>query len=245
MISPLNTRTAFTYEDHQPGYYRISSPDILQAQFMAEYAYHELGVRYVAVYLEDNTFGRIMADGFVKRFENLGGKILTRSVAPPFDTYVYYELTNQLRGEGVEAIYMALTAENAATFTVYMREFGMDVPLLASDAIDTVTFYDNASSSAYNVFFTESRPSPFQSPYAYGYDSTRLLLEAIARVAVQDANGILHIGRQALRNILFKVSFDGQTGTIECYDNGDCGHVPMMIYIIKEGQPQEIHQYLP
>ncbi len=50
-----------------------------------------------------------------------------------------------------------------------------------------------------------------------------MLLDAIERVAVQEGDGTLHIGRQALRDALYAtVDFEGVTGRIRCDAFGDC-----------------------
>jgi branched-chain amino acid transport system substrate-binding protein len=67
-------------------------------------------------------------------------------------------------------------------------------------------------------------PSGF---HAFAYDGANILLDAIAAVATQDADGTLHIGRQALRDYITNLSgFNGLTGTLSCGDKegnkGDC-----------------------
>jgi len=43
-------------------------------------------------------------------------------------------------------------------------------------------------------------------------------------VAVRDADGTLHVGRQALRDALYATSgFQGLTGDLTCDEYGDCG----------------------
>jgi branched-chain amino acid transport system substrate-binding protein len=51
-----------------------------------------------------------------------------------------------------------------------------------------------------------------------------LLLSTIESVAVQDQDGTLHIGRQALRDALYAtIGFQGLTGALSCDEYGDCG----------------------
>lgn len=245
MVSPSNTRTALTHENHYPGYFRVSLPDAVQAYFMAEFAYRELGLQYVAVYRDEDLFNTAMAEAFRDHFEELGGKIAAFSTVPSYDTDMFFALTNSLQAEGAQAVYMALTMEHAATFTVYMREFGLDFPLMGTEVLNSSDYFDGAGISTYNVYFTEPRPTNTSDPYAFGYDAARLLLDAIANISLSEEDGTLHIGRQALRDIMFQISFEGKTGTIECYDNGDCGHSSIMIYIIKEGAAADVARYTP
>ncbi len=65
---------------------------------------------------------------------------------------------------------------------------------------------------------------PIGAYHAQTYDATNLLLDAIEEVALQDADGTLHIGRQALRDALYATrNFDGLTGNLTCDEFGDCG----------------------
>lgn len=65
---------------------------------------------------------------------------------------------------------------------------------------------------------------PPASCYAYAYDAANMLLQAIERVAVQEKDGTLHIGRQALRDAMYNITdFEGVTGKITCDEFGDCG----------------------
>ena len=82
--------------------------------------------------------------------------------------------------------------------------------------------------SAYDAFVSKYRSKYGEAPampfHAHGYDATNLLLDAIESVAVQEEDGTLHIGRQALRDALYATSgFQGLTGSLTCDEFGDCG----------------------
>jgi branched-chain amino acid transport system substrate-binding protein len=65
-------------------------------------------------------------------------------------------------------------------------------------------------------------PSP--PYYAHTYDAANLLLHAIEEVTVQEGDGTLHIGRQALRDALYATAgYQGLTGGLTCDAYGDCG----------------------
>lgn len=244
MISPGNTRTSFTFTERVPGFFRVAVPDVYQAQMMAEFAYQRLGARTAGIYLVDHEYGYLMADGFRQRFESLGGKIAAYEIVPMGGTD-FSALMYGLANSGADAVYMPLFAAEAGYFTAYVREFGMDFPLLGTDAVNIGDYYNIAGGASENVYFTDTVPSVSAQPYSYGYDAAWLLLEAIARVAVVNGNGVLHIGRQALRDALYNISFDGQSGKIACDQRGDCGHAAIAIYLIKEGVPSEMDRYTP
>jgi branched-chain amino acid transport system substrate-binding protein len=60
--------------------------------------------------------------------------------------------------------------------------------------------------------------------YAHTYDAVNVLLNAIEAVAVQEQDGTLRIGRQALRDALYATTeYQGLTGSLTCDEYGDCG----------------------
>ena len=66
--------------------------------------------------------------------------------------------------------------------------------------------------------------APSQVYFAHTYDAVNMLLDAVELVAVVDADGTLHIGRQALRHALYATSgYEGLTGGLSCDVYGDCG----------------------
>jgi branched-chain amino acid transport system substrate-binding protein len=73
----------------------------------------------------------------------------------------------------------------------------------------------------YEATYNEARPSRDQ--FIFAYDAANLLLDAIEAVAVQEENGTLHIGRQALRDALYATTgYEGVSGCLTCNQYGDC-----------------------
>ena len=64
---------------------------------------------------------------------------------------------------------------------------------------------------------------PRTSTPSFAFDAANVLLNGIEAVAVQDADGTLHIGRQALREALYATTgLEGVSGTFTCDKFGDC-----------------------
>jgi branched-chain amino acid transport system substrate-binding protein len=78
-----------------------------------------------------------------------------------------------------------------------------------------------AFSAKYEARFGEP---PLVTPYpAHTHDAASLLLDTIEAVAVQEDDGTLHIGRQALRDALYTTAgFQGLSGSLTCDRYGDC-----------------------
>lgn len=243
MVSPGNTRTSFTFSDRYPGYFRVATPDFHQAQIMARFAYNDLGLRRIGIYYADAEFGRDLAGEFSNQFREMGGEIIGYDPIPSGQTD-FAEIATYVEDSQMDAVFMPLFTAEAGILTSWIREFGVGIPLLGTDAINITEFFDYAG-EVDNFFYTAPKPPVFTDPYGYGYDAMRLLLEALARVAIVDASGSLHIGRQSLRDAMYEVSFSGRTGDITCDARGDCGHALIVIYVIKGNFSSEAARYTP
>ncbi|MCB0099131.1 MAG: hypothetical protein KDE46_25540, partial [Caldilineaceae bacterium] len=79
---------------------------------------------------------------------------------------------------------------------------------------------------------------------AHAFDATNMLLNAIEAVAVQNDDGSLTIGRQALIDAVGATSgMDGITGTITCDENGDCADPKISVSQVQDGAFVAIWQY--
>jgi branched-chain amino acid transport system substrate-binding protein len=78
---------------------------------------------------------------------------------------------------------------------------------------------------------------PLSAFHAHAYDATNMVLAAIQNVAVEDADGVLHIGRQALRDALYATSnFEGVTGNLNCNEYGDCADPLITVNQVQGGE---------
>ena len=85
-----------------------------------------------------------------------------------------------------------------------------------------------SKSSEYNAFISRYEATYQEPPIpiytATTYDAANLLLSAVESIAVQEQDGTLHVGRQALRDALYTTTgFPGLTGSLTCSRYGDCG----------------------
>ena len=74
-----------------------------------------------------------------------------------------------------------------------------------------------------------------QAPFhAHSYDAMGMILAALQKpgVTVQDADGTLHVQKQALRDTVAATKdFKGITGNLTCDPNGDCADPKIAIYL--------------
>jgi branched-chain amino acid transport system substrate-binding protein len=147
---------------------------------------------------------------------------------------------------GAELVFFPLFQPEADFIVLQAKEVdGIDnITLLGADSLLGATFIEaigtnglgmywvgptSPTGPAYDTFVTNfkekfGRP-PGNAPYhAHAYDAASVLLDAIEKVAIQDADGTLHLGRQALRDAIYATSgYQGLTGSLTCSEFGDCG----------------------
>ena len=93
----------------------------------------------------------------------------------------------------------------------------------------------SAFGAAYQTFLEEHQTRygerPLSAFHAHAYDATNLIIAAIEKVAVVEADGTIHIGRQAMRDaVAATTNFQGLTGTLTCSPNGDCADPKIAVY---------------
>jgi branched-chain amino acid transport system substrate-binding protein len=120
--------------------------------------------------------------------------------------------------------------------------FSPDVMKAAGDAVDG--FFVSSpyvSGPAYDAFVAKYKAKYGEDPinifHAHAYDAANMIFTCIEKVAVQDADGTLHIGRQALRDCLYATKdFQGLTGNLTCTPTGDCANPVIAVYKYSTGK---------
>jgi len=88
--------------------------------------------------------------------------------------------------------------------------------------------------AAYSARYGEEPSAAF---WAHSYDATAMLLQAIANVAVVDGD-TMYIDRQALRDDLNSLEFDGLIGSVGCDQFGDCS--PGLVTLVHHTNSSDI-----
>ena len=250
MVSGDNTLPSLTAVageaggDWQPGYFRTIHNDVDQGRAAATFAFQGLGVRKVATIDADDPYTQGLARVFAQVFTELGGDVVLATAVNKGDTNMAPVLTT-VANSGAELLFFPIFHPEASYIVVQakrvdgldrLRLMGAEIQLrpdfidavgtdgiglyLVGPAMPTGEAYDELV-ARYKAKFGEA---PIGTYHAQSYDATHLLLGAIAGAAVQEEDGTLHIGRQALRDWLYAVDdFDGLTGRLSCDEFGDCG----------------------
>jgi branched-chain amino acid transport system substrate-binding protein len=244
MISPSNTAPALTDPNGtwQAGYFRTAHNDKFQGRVAAEFAYNELGARTAATIHDGSPYADQLQLVFAETFEELGGTITFQGAVNVGDTDMRPVLTT-VASDSPDVLYFPIFEPEGPFIVAQSSEIAglEDTTLIGADGLLAASFPAAAgpnadgmymsgpyiSGATYDAFldkwdakFGGTPPSGF---HAFAYDATNILFAAIEEVAVEDSDGTLHIGRQALRDAIAGMSnFDGLTGSLTCTEFGDC-----------------------
>jgi branched-chain amino acid transport system substrate-binding protein len=245
MISAANTNPDLTnpdHPDHWPGYLRTAHNDNFQGKIAAEFAYNELGVTTAATVHDGSPYAESLQRVFAENFAALGGTVTAQEAIAPEDTDMTGVLTSIAAGSP-ELIYFPIFEPAGGFFTDQAKGTpGLeDTVLMAADGLFASTFGPNAGTAAIGMYMSGPFVSgdayqellakwdakfggvPPSGYHAFGYDAGNIVFQAIEAVAVVDADGTVHIGRQALRDAMYgTTNFPGLTGNLSCDANGDC-----------------------
>jgi branched-chain amino acid transport system substrate-binding protein len=261
-ISPSNTRPALTAPDRGPdyaGYLRTAHSDAFQGKTVAEFAYNVLGVRKAATIHDGSAYAQALQQVFVDNFKALGGEVVAQEAVAKTDTDMHAVLTT-IAAAKPEFLYYPIFIAAGGYITAQAKEVaGLEnVTLMGSDGIFSPDFLTAGGAATKGMYLSSPDFSLFPAGYqtfvdkykakygtaplsifhAHAYDAANMIFAAVEKVAVQDADGTLHIGRQALRDALYATKdFPGITGTLTCSENGDCGAPVIAVYQIVDSDP--------
>ncbi len=253
IISPSNTSPALTDpgETYEEGYFRTAHNDLFQGAMAGRFAIEELGASTAAAIHDGDPYTAGLAKAFTDEFAKLGGTVITTEAVNKGDTDMRPVLTTIASNAPDVLFFPVFQPEGDFIAAQSVEVSGLeDTILFAADGVLVGPFAPSAGSAAVGMYLSgpalsgpeaaaylesyreaegQLPPGPFGE---HAYDGIRILFAAIESVAVQDDDGTLHIGRQALRDAVTATSgFDGLTGVLSCGDKelvagttykGDC-----------------------
>jgi len=252
IISPSNTAPALTLENGtwKEGYFRACHTDLFQGSVAAEFAYNELGARTLATIHDGSPYADQLQEVMAAVFEELGGTVTFQGAVNVGDTDMRAVLTSAA-ADTPDALYFPIFEPEGNFIVQQSSEIdGLeDTILVGADGLLVASFPENSGANADGMYLSgpfvsgatyddflakwDSKfggvpPSGF---HAFAYDGVNIMLDAIEEVAVEDSDGTIHIGRDALRKAMAATSnYSGLTGTLDCgtkefaagTSNGDC-----------------------
>ena len=159
MIGPLDTASALASDDYirqaqlltlsvaaaedmtqrkpNPWFTRGTSTSSQSAMPLADYAAKTLGYKRMAVIADDIAYGHEMCAGFMRVFEDAGGKVVQR-MFPPLTVPDYGTYLAQLKSN-IDAIFLGFAGSNGFRYLRQFNEYGLRgkvVPVGGMTALD-------------------------------------------------------------------------------------------------------------
>lgn len=267
MMSPANTNECLTqtfpYCSPQPAalrpsgknnYFRIAAPDTVQGPAMADYILNTLKLTKVAVFSDNETFGKGVANNFAARLVAKGGTVTNRSDFDWKTTNDFKPFINAAKAAGAQAIYAGGTSATKACIVRSQMQGLFDVPFTGPDGIgDTQCLTDSGSNTA-NMFFTNAAGDAGQNPLAAAtvaaykqvypkasdlgaytfpaYDCAFILVDAVKR-AIDAAGGKVPTRQQVIDAVQATSGLAGTVGTYAFDANGDPKSATMAFWASK------------
>jgi len=273
MVSPSNTAPDLTEAGNSnncPGYLRTAHNDLVQGAAAAKFAWEFLKVTKAATIHDGSLYADKLQQVFAEEFKKMGGTITLQTAVDPNQTDMSSVLADIATGQP-EMIYFPIFLPAGGLIirqakitpglenTYLIGADGLFSPDLVSSAGNDVVGFMQTSpdftafGSDYNDKFLPAYKAKFGTVpisifHAHSYDAFMMIKAAIEKVAVVDADGTLHIGRQALRDALFATKdFKGLTGNLTCTPTGDCAdpHIAVYKYNVAQYPPRLIWQLNP
>lgn len=279
MISPSNTNECLTqtfdYCDPKPAalrdasqpnnYFRIAAPDTVQGPAMADFAYDTLKITKIAVWSDNETFGKGVANNFEKRFKEKGGQVVVRQDFDWKTTNDFKPFLQRAKDGGAQGIYAGATSATKGCIPRAQSSGILDVPYMGPDGIgDTQCIKDAGSMANDKMYFTNAAAEAAQDPankelidnfkkaftqkddlgaYTFpGYDCAKILIDAIGR-AIDAKGGNMPTRKDVIDAVQKTSKLKLSTGTYTFDKNGDPTNATMAFYQYKGGDWSFVKQF--
>ncbi len=229
--------------DWHSGYFRTSNNEENAGKAAAMFAFKSLGIRRAATINDGDIYTRGLTGGFIKAFEELGGKIVLDTSVNKGDTIMLPVLT-AVKNADAQLLFFPLFQPEGNYILFQAREIPAykDIVLMSDGALIENEFIRDVGERGKGMFFVgpaapkgpavdamagaykkKFNENPGNTYYLNAYDAAILLFNAVEKTAVRDSDDTIHIGRQALRDTLYATrEFKGMTGKLACDKFGDC-----------------------
>jgi branched-chain amino acid transport system substrate-binding protein len=246
MISPASTNPKVTQQGDY--IFRACFIDPFQGFVMARFAFDTLKVRKAAILRDSKQdYSNSLADNFAESLRRMGGTILVDESYSLRDTDFNAQLT-RIKASNPDAVFVPGLFTEVGLIAVQAKALGLTVPLLGADAWDSPKLVeiggDALNGSYYSNHYSATDPGPenqnFVAKYkeryreapealaALGFDSARLLFDAIRRANSTDPSKV----RDAIAQT---ADFPGVTGRISL-DTARNAIKPAVVLQVKSGK---------
>lgn len=261
MVSPSNTSPTLTDPNiaWKPGYLRTAHNDNVQGAAMADFAYNVLGSRLAGAIHDGDPYTEGLAKVFADSFEALGGEVVIFTAVNKGDTDMRPVLTAVSAAGPPDVLYYPVFTAEGGFITKQAKEVaGLESTVLAAaDGMISSAAAEAVGEAGEDMYFSGPDTSfsgemydkflakyvekygsePISVFHAHAFDATNLILGCVEKVAVQDDDGTLHVGRQAMRDCLYATKdYAGITGSLTCDQYGDCADPKIVVKQLQGGE---------
>lgn len=224
--------------------------DDYQGQFIAEFIKYVLGYTRVAVFFDNDDYGRGLRDAFAARAAEVGLEIV-REEAYVRDTQEYSPQLTQIMAKKPDIIFISGLYANAAMILTQARNLGIKTPFIGGDGLLSSDLITNAGAAAEGVIVTcpflpnvaDERTKKFVAAFkeryneepdawaALTYDAVGIVAEAIAKAGPD---------RKAIRDYVASINsseraYPGVAGVTYFNAEGDCMK-PLVVAVVRNGK---------
>jgi branched-chain amino acid transport system substrate-binding protein len=241
--------------DHVPTYlYLACFGDNVQAAAAAEYSYNDLNAKTAYLLIDKGMeYTLLLGKYFKERFTELGGQIVLEDTYQTGDKDFSAQIT-KLKGLGTmpDIVFISAGPDDVGVLVKQFRDAGVDKPIVGGDGYDTPLLVEIAGPGAENVYFTthslmdaqlgtdavkkfmaayqaEYKNPPENAFAALGYDTVKLIADAIKRAGSDDPKAIL----EALATTK---DLPGVTGAITYQPGSRIPQKGVTVILVKDGK---------
>lgn len=241
--------------DQVPDYLFMSCfGDNVQAAAGAEFASKKLNAKTAYLLIDKGMeYTLLLGKYFKERFIELGGSIVLEDTYQTGDKDFSAQIT-KLKGLGSlpDTLFISSGPDDVGTIVKQFRDAGVDKPIFGGDGYDTPLLIQIAGKGAENVYFTthslmdpqlgtdavKSFITAYQAEYktppenafaGLGYDTVKLIADAIKRAGSSDPKAI----RDALQNTK---NLPGVTGAITYQPGSRIPQKGVAVILVKDGK---------
>lgn len=206
MITPSSTNDTVTYAGDY--IFRACYNDSFQGQVVAQYAAETLKAKNAAILYDiTNDYSKGLRDNFKKKFESLGGKVVSEESYSTGDKDFNAQLT-KIKNTNPDVLFIPDYYSTVSLIAKQVRNQGINIPMMGADGWDEIannagdevvgSYYSNhyspdADDQDVKIFVANYKKKFNVEPNALaalGYDATYILADAIQKAGSTDPEKI-------------------------------------------------------
>lgn len=235
-------------------FFRLVANEDLQGGALASIAYSYLDSRQAAIVHVDDLWGVAVSGVFEQEFIKLGGKVIQKVIYQPTEDDFSGLLTDMESAEP-DLVFMAVHAVEGPTISAGLRQSGLRVPFLGTDAMKPVFPLGGGETNeqAYHTHsgadfrrlpgataFRKTYSSRFDEDSTYSpeaYDACMLIAQALKDSGRPERASVL----EGVRNVR---DFQGVSGVINFGQTGERIDAPISCYRVAKTEKGREMEYL-